>query len=224
MAEVQCAGCNGSGQIHRGYDGRRIRCPECMGRGRVSEEYANRPGGPGDIGSRSSASPKRQPRDIPAEISERAGIPSDAGAPSPTSPELPSWDVPEEMFERPGGPPDAGNPSPTFHKRPSWSVPAEIFERRRAAERGTGLSMPLGVRLHLLRSRVVLRSRRLRFTLYRWMPGAGRRRRVSTRGWFRVALVWFGLLAAVLAVGEITGFLESRTWPWGFQVPDWWPR
>ena len=195
MAEVQCAGCNGSGQIHRGYDGRRIRCPECMGRGRVSEEYANRPGGPGDIGSRSSASPKRQPRDIPAEIFERAGIPSDAGAPSPTSPELPSWDV-----------------------------PAEIFERRRAAERGTGLSMPLGVRLHLLRSRVVLRSRRLRFTLYRWMPGAGRRRRVSTRGWFRVALVWFGLLAAVLAVGEITGFLESRTWPWGFQVPDWWPR
>ena len=85
MAEVQCAGCNGSGQIHRGYDGRRIRCPECMGRGRVSEEYANRPGGPGDIGARSSASPKRPPRDIPAEISERAGIPSDAGAPSPTS-------------------------------------------------------------------------------------------------------------------------------------------
>ena len=35
MAEVECSGCNGSGQIHRGHDGRRIRCPECMGRGRV---------------------------------------------------------------------------------------------------------------------------------------------------------------------------------------------
>ena len=71
MAAVRCAGCNGSGRIHRGYDARRIRCPECMGRGRVSREYANRPGGPGDIGSRSSASPERPSRDIPAEISER---------------------------------------------------------------------------------------------------------------------------------------------------------
>ena len=180
MAAVQCVGCNGSGRIHRGYDGRRIRCPECMGRGRVSREYANRPGGPGDTGSRSPASPKRSPRDIPAEIFERRQA---------------------AQQRRPlGGPPVAGR-------------------------LGTGRFLPLGVRLRWVLYLAAYRLRRLFSALYRRVPGAGRShsRRASTRGWWRVVLIWIGLLAAVLAVGEITGFLDSWTWPWGFQVPDWWP-
>ena len=48
--------------------------------------------------------------------------------------------------------------------------------------------------------------------------------RSSSWGLFRVGLIWVGLLVCVIAVLETAGFLESRTWPWGFQAPDWWPN
>ena len=176
MAEVQCAGCNGSGQIHRGYDGRRIRCPECLGRGRVSREYANRPWG--HWFPLAGVSPTLAPGYSFGDF--RAATGSAAAAPL-------------------GGPPVIGR-------------------------LGTGRFLPLGVRLRWVLYLPAYRLRRLFSALYRRVPGAGRShsRRASTWGWYRV-LIWIGLLAVVLAVREMTGFLKSRTWPWGFQALDWWP-
>ena len=179
MPEVSCVGCNGSGQIHRGYDGRRIRCPECMGKGMVSEAYANRPGGPGDASSRMphSRGGNRGYRGDRMHVGQGAGRRGRQGAES-------------------------------SNRR----IPAEICERRSAAERRyTGRSG------NWLRLRVS--------QLFRGARRRGRMGRVSAGDsswrWFHWGLIWIGLLVAVLAVGEISGFIESRTWPWGFQWPGW---
>ena len=39
--------------------------------------------------------------------------------------------------------------------------------------------------------------------------------------WLRIALISLGLIAALIAVGIILGFIESQTWPWEFTVPKW---
>ena len=55
------------------------------------------------------------------------------------------------------------------------------------------------------------------------VPGTGdvgeaRRAIIS---WWRVALIWVGILSVVIGVLLVTGFIETGDLPWQFREPEW---
>ena len=122
-------------------------------------------------------------------------------------------------------------------------LPAEINERRERGSRSTGLggALPLGRRGVPPRPRLhsVTLSGFLRL-FWEWtlvvfwflagmlgglvvVPGTGdlgEARRVIIN-WWRVALIWVGLLSVVIGILLVTGFIETGELPWQFSEPEW---
>ena len=171
MAEVQCVGCNGSGRIHRGYDGLQIRCPECLGLGKVPEEYANRPRGPGDAISRRPA----------------ARRPAGGRNIRPPARYLPE-EILEEILER----------RRAAEQDRLDALARESSERRSASHRGSStrpstpaLTPTLWVLFQRAWSSCWYRLRRLLRPSVTAPPRGrrGRRQTPSSWGWFRVGLI-----------------------------------
>ena len=71
MASLRCLTCEGHGRIVRGYDGRMIRCPTCLGTGRYEGPLRRR---------RRSSGRGRDSQALPGEVLERQlGVNAEAG-------------------------------------------------------------------------------------------------------------------------------------------------
>ena len=58
------------------------------------------------------------------------------------------------------------------------------------------------------------------------VPGSSNSREIQSTmfSWFKIALIWLALFTLVIAVGVVTGFIESGEWPWQFRFPEWFIR